>query len=397
MTPSPSPPQTIQKYFLLGVVVVLLVLFSQFISPFLPTIFIAAILVTVIYPIHRLIKNTVRFSHSVAALITVLLVFLLFLVPITFFFIAMVNQASTAYTEVSIRLSDIFTAQKSVLSLLDGFPKAQGVVESLLDKNPISLESLAETLTQGIRAFSHFLLQQTTNIIKQVSLFVLHILIFLLALFYFVKDGPKIVQYIQSLLPISKKYNQELFKKIDNLLNSIMIGMFGGALAQGIVLGIGLWIVGFENAIFWASIGALLSPVPYVGAGIVWIPISLSLVLSGNIWQGVFMLIWGAVAIAQVDNLVKPYLIGARSTLHPFAIMVMILGGALTFGFKGIIFAPFVLMLTLAFLHIYSLEFAPSLPIKFRVPVKKHSPKKKKTPQKKAPLLQHEKKHKKSR
>jgi predicted PurR-regulated permease PerM len=159
------------------------------------------------------------------------------------------------------------------------------------------------------------------------------------------------------MLPISEKYRSELLKKLSRLSYGIIYGIFGASLIQGFLLGIGFYILGIDNAAFWGAIAALLSPIPYIGSSIIWLPVVISLLLSGHWISSLFLLIWGSLIVGLADNIVKPYLIGSSTALHPLAVLVTLLGGAFVFGIKGIIFGPFVLTLTLAFLHIYSLEY----------------------------------------
>lgn len=363
--------QQIQKYFLIGIVLLFLILFFRFIAPFLMTLFLASIIVVVSYPLYRWIHSKV-YSRGLASLFTLILIFLLFLAPISFFLLTMVSQASDTYMTINSKINDFLATDRELLSILDNYPLIKSWLGELLEKNPLSLEDIASWVTTGVRSISGFILEQGALILKQIALLAVHFFIFLLALFYFFLDGPRFIRYIKSILPLSHKHKDELFQKIDTMMNSFMLGEFGGALAQGIVLGIGLWIAGFPNVVFWAALGALFSPVPYIGVGIVWVPITISLFLTGQIGSGIFLAIWGVGAIAQIDNLVKPFLIGAKATLHPFAVMIALLGGTLAFGISGLVFGPFVLMMTLAFLHIYRLEFGdPALSPEQEIPVKK--------------------------
>ena len=116
-----------------------------------------------------------------------------------------------------------------------------------------------------------------------------------------------------------------------------------------------------EKNIWWGSIAALFSPIPYIGTTVVWIPIVIFLLITKHWIAALFLTIWSMFVVGTVDNFVKPYLIGSSTALHPLAVLLVILGGAFAFGLKGLIFGPFILTLTLAFLHIYRLEFEKEL------------------------------------
>ncbi|MCF7830922.1 AI-2E family transporter [Candidatus Gracilibacteria bacterium] len=185
----------------------------------------------------------------------------------------------------------------------------------------------------------------------------LHLVVFVLAIFYFLKDGAKLMAYIRSLLPLKPTYRQELFTKMHDLMNSIIFGIFGAALAQAATLGLGLALTGVDNALFWSALGALFAPIPYVGIGLIWVPMVISLFIGGHTGSAIFLIIWCELLVVNVDNIVKPYLIGVRTMLHPFAVLLVIFGGIMAFGLKGLIFGPFVLTMALAFMHIYRMEY----------------------------------------
>lgn len=347
------PIANLPQYFLIGSVLLLLVFFFLFASPFLATLFAAAVTATVVYPLDKIIREKVTFSRSFSALLTFLVIVILFLIPLSFFTISIIGQAYGAYDNLSDKINELMNTQYDFLPMLDQYPW----LSQILEKNPISVENVASIVSEIIRSISTFLLEHTAKIIRQVAMLVLHSVIFLLGLYYFIRDGEKLTAYIKNTMPLEKDYKTELFKRIENTMNSIVFGMFGATLAQGIVLGIGLAVVGIPNVIFWAGLGAILSVIPYIGSAIIWIPIVIYYFLSGEIFSAVFLLIWGSIFVANIDNIIKPYLIGSKATLHPLAVMVMILGGAIMFGFKGLVLGPLVLTLTLSFLHIYKQDY----------------------------------------
>ncbi|MBI5422305.1 AI-2E family transporter, partial [Candidatus Peregrinibacteria bacterium] len=226
---------------------------------------------------------------------------------------------------------------------------------------PISTADVMSTAKNFVGAFSSFILGNVTGILKNFSIFLLHIIVFLMAMFYFLKDGERFVAYINSLLPLSEKYRQELFVKLSRLSYGIIYGIFGAAIAQGLMAGLGFYIVGINNAAFWASIAALFSVIPFVGTAVVWVPVVIFLLVTQHWIAAIFLILWSVFITSSADNFVKPYLIGSSSSVHPLAVLLVILGGTFSFGLKGLIFGPFVLTLTLAFLHIYGLEFKREL------------------------------------
>jgi predicted PurR-regulated permease PerM len=347
----------IQKYFLFGTLLLLIVSLAIFMSSFLGTLLIAAVIVKGVFPVHKMLQQKLKFPSTISAFISLILVALIILVPLTLLFFLVANEATSAYNFISTKINTL-TAKD--INLTPGFLE-KGFIQEWMDKIaeyvPISPSDIIATTKDIVGKISSVILGHTTNILKNLSLFVVHAIVFLLAMFYFLRDGARLIDYFDSILPLSQEYRTELFKKLSHLSYGIIYGIFGAAIMQGFLIGLGFYIVGIDNAAFWGAVAALFSPVPYIGTSIVWVPVVIALLLNGHWLSASFLLIWGALIVGMSDNIVKPYLIGSSTALHPLAVLLTLLGGAFVFGLKGILFGPFVLTLTLAFLHIYSLEY----------------------------------------
>ena len=359
--------EDIQKYFLLGVLLLLIFILFFFVSSFLGTLFVAAVIVSIIYPLHRLLNKKVHIPRAISAFVTLILIAVLIVAPLTLFFFAIVEQAGGAYSTVSRYINELIASDFDVFPILSKYPQAQKWVEELIALNPISPQDLFSMIGDLVGSITTVLVEQTTNILKQATVIVLHTIIFVLALYFFVRDGEKIVDYTKSLIPLSEKYREELFVKIKNLMHAIVFGIFGAALVQGFLVWLAFMIVDINSPAFWGALAGMFSPIPYVGPAVIWLPAAIMLLINGNLVAGIFLLIWGMVVVGLSDNIVKPLVIGTSTALHPFAVLIVILGGVFAFGLKGLIFGPLILTLTLAFLHIYKMEYASVLaPVKKR-------------------------------
>ncbi|MBU0706076.1 AI-2E family transporter [Patescibacteria group bacterium] len=347
-----------QRYFLMGVLLILLALLITFISPFGVDLLIAGIIVAAVYPAHKWIIKKIPFSRSLSALISMILIIIIILLPFTLFGFFVAEQAADAYVAVSNRINiivetnDVSTTSK-ILELIPYSHKIEGVFKYL----PFSTADLLQTARDAVGVASSFLLSKTTNILKHLSVFLVHLLIFLVSLFYFLREGDRLVNYVRSLLPMSRIYRQELFTKLSKLSYGIIYGIFGAAIIQGFLVGVGFAVAGIGNAAFWGVIAALFSPVPYIGTMVIWLPAVVITAIGGKYITAVLLLAWSVLIAGSADNVIKPYIIGSSAHLHPLATLLVLLGGTFVFGLKGLIFGPFVLTLALAFLHIYKLEY----------------------------------------
>ena len=124
-----------------------------------------------------------------------------------------------------------------------------------------------------------------------------------------------------------------------NTVRGVVYGILGTALAQAIAAGIGFLIAGVPGVALLALLTFFASVVPVIGTALTWLPAAIWLFHQGATGWGIFMLIWG-VGIANIDNVVKPWLISQGSNMPFILIFFGVLGGALTFGFIGVFLGP---------------------------------------------------------
>ena len=124
-------------------------------------------------------------------------------------------------------------------------------------------------------------------------------------------------------------------------------------LIQGMLTGVGFWMFGVSNPVIWGTVAAVASLVPALGTSLVNIPAIIFLFLSGNISQAIGLLIWVVLAVGLIDNILGPYFINRGVKIHPFLILISVLGGISFFGPVGFIAGPVVLGLLFALLELY--------------------------------------------
>ncbi len=342
----------IHTQFIITVTVLLIGLVFYLISPFIATLFIAAVIATAVNPIHVYVKRYIP-TRVLSSVLMWLGIILLFIIPTSILASMLIKEATGVSDQITHAVAQLpFFLDTLPERLTPYLPSGSNWQKSL------STDNLTQMAANVLDQMSSSLIKSATSFLTGLSLAFLHLIIFLFALFYFLLDGEKLIKYIKNLLPLAEGQKKELVKKTTDLMQSIIYGLFGAAIAQGALVGIGMAIIGISNPIFWGTVAILLAPMPYVGVGLVWVPTVIWLFSTGQWGLGVFFLAWCLIFVINIDNIIKPYLIGARSLLHPFAVMLVIIGGVLTLGFKGLIFGPLLLTLLIAFLHIYQMEFA---------------------------------------
>lgn len=349
-------------YFFLLAIVAVLVLFFWVISPFFNVLIYSSLIAVVFMPLHKWFLKRVRGHAGISAFITTFLVTLIVLTPLALFSFFVVQQAVDAYEILDQKLMDTdFRSLEWSGAFADlpfigewwvGFTERygfDGVFEGRFDLLEL-VQDFGQTVTT-------FIVAQSGTIVKSFGNFVVTLFILLLTTFFFFKDGAVIAKFLKGMSPLPKKYENEIENKLKDTTYAIVMGNFATAFVQGAVAAIGFAIAGVNNVIFWGTIMAFTSLIPYIGASIIWFPVALAFLIQGQLGWGIFLLIWGGAAVSMVDNVVRPFFIGNRTKMHPLATFLTVLGGIFVFGLKGIIFGPLILSLTVTIIHIYQLEY----------------------------------------
>jgi predicted PurR-regulated permease PerM len=350
------------KYFFLIAVVAILILFAWVISPFFNVLIYSALIAIIFYPVHDWLVRHLKGQKSISAFLTTLLVMVLFLAPLTLFFIFIAQEAIIAFDVLEEQLSQVDFGEIALLNF-EGIPyvgeRLQALSEQIAfkewwDSTDLDLIGLTRDIGESI---SSFIVAQTGVVLKSFGDFMLGLFILLLTVFFFFRDGDEVVRYLKEISPLPPRHENEIEQKLKESTYGVVVGNLGTALIQGFAGGVGFAIVGIENAMLWGTVMVLMSLVPYVGATIVWGPVALFLIFQGSNVAGIFLLLWGMFVVATVDNVARPFLIGSQTKMHPLPTFLVVIGGILVFGLKGIIFGPLILSLTLTIVHIYQLEY----------------------------------------
>lgn len=336
----------------LHIALILSVLFIiTVISPFLTTLLLAAILVTGAYPLYEWLVKKVGNRPRIAAAIIALTVGVIFSVAFLVFFILLAQEAVSTYLsfEQWIRAGKFnlneFVAKASVYI---GIP-------------PVDIIS---SITSAAQTFSTKLVTQSTDLLKSIVWLLGNLLLLIFTMYFFFKDGDFFVKTVENAIPLPRPYGREIFNRFRQISLAMLYGIFLTAIAQGILGGLGLWIAGIRNPIFWGTVMGFAGMLPIFGTALVWAPSALFLLATQHYISGIGLLLWGALIVGLVDNFVKPLIISKQTKIYPLATFLVVIGGLMVFGLKGAVIAPMVLAALTALVHIYQMEDkAPSTSI----------------------------------
>jgi len=158
--------------------------------------------------------------------------------------------------------------------------------------------------------------------------------------FFLLRDAPELSERLAVAVErLAGQRGRHLIKVAGNTVRGVIYGILGSAIAQALVAGVGFWVAGVPGAVLLAVLTFFFAVVPF-GPPLIWLPASLWLFTQNETGRGIFMLVWGLLAISSVDNVLRPLLISQGSKM-PFALIFCgVIGGALSFGLVGVFLGP---------------------------------------------------------
>jgi predicted PurR-regulated permease PerM len=182
---------------------------------------------------------------------------------------------------------------------------------------------------------------------------VMQLLIMLLTLFFFLRDNEQVLGAVRSLIPLSNREANKVFRTVSDTIYATIFGTLTVAAVQGLMGSLIFFLLGMPAALLWGVIMGLLSIIPYLGAFVIWGPVAAFLAFQGQWMYAIVLTLYGMTAIGLIDNLLYPMLVGRRMRLHTLMAFFAILGGVSTFGMSGMVLGPVIVAITLALLDIW--------------------------------------------
>lgn len=332
---------TVENYFETFLIVSLILFFLYLIKSYLIAIFLAATFVFLFYRFYHGLARTIR-NENVAALFVLFLVIVIILLPIYLISTALVNQSSgLIYTS-----NELYKQVNWEMCDYDFCDTLKNNIEYF----DFKLEFL-------INNFGSYLISTMKSIFVSVTNFFINIFVFIFAFFFLIKDGDKFMKYLRRLIPMKDEYKHSLFIRFREVSLAVFIDSILIAIVQGALLGVGLKIVGVSSPVFWGTIASFFALIPMVGTTIIWIPIVIYFLLVKNYLSGIVLLVYSLIVVGLSDNIIRMLLLNKKIKIHPFLILISVLGGIEVFGFLGIFLGPIVISLLISVVQLYQLDF----------------------------------------
>ncbi|MBI2545115.1 MAG: AI-2E family transporter [Candidatus Aenigmarchaeota archaeon] len=319
---------------LLGILAILTFLIIQ---PFITYILFSVVLTVVVYPVYKKIESKINYK-IISALLTVILVLLLIVIPLTYLTVVFIGQARDVISGVG----------NLDLHWLDARLQSLGIDLKVTQNLNTWIFGLTELVKANI--VNNAVIYTTT-----VFNFFTGMAVVFFVMFYLLIDGKMIMKEINNHIPLKEKYKSYLNDRIYKSIQGLFIGLLLTSLGQGVVAGIGFYLFGISNPVFWGFITMLVSLLPFIGSPIVYIPLSIFSAVEGNLFQGIGLLAYGIFVISNSDNLIRAYVVKINSNMHSLSVILGAIGGVSLLGFSGIVIGPLVLELFSDLLRVYNM------------------------------------------
>lgn len=338
--------RTLQPYFLVALVVGALVLTFYILKPFFAPLVLGGIFAIVLQPLYRRVLKMFDGRESLASLATVIIAIVLLLIPTSILGFQLLKEAQQLYGSYSSG-----SAQQTFASAVDGI---SGAVSGYVPGAEERLSQLRDDIDVYVQSALEWVIEHVGAAFSSVAALSLDFFLFLVALYYLLRDGSKLTATLVDLSPLSDRDDHTIVSRLEAAVNSVVRGRLLISLMQGFLTGLGFLFFGVPNAVLWGLVAAIASIVPPIGTALVLAPGVAYLVLIGAIPQAIGLALWGSIAVGLVDNLLGPKLMSHGLQLHPLLVLLSLLGGIVFFGPIGIFLGPLTMSLLLVILSIYA-------------------------------------------
>lgn len=338
---------------LLGTVLAIGALFFHVIRPFLVSLLSAAVLAVLFRPAYVLVVRFCRGHRRIAAGLTTVFILLLILLPLA----GALMLAGTQLMDFGGTVNDwVKSPEDSVLEKKLVQLRASRVFGWIMEKQaaltPEQEKQLKQLASEAASGATKEIYEKTQSFVAGAVGFIIGFVVMAMALYYFFADGQDLLKHAKELSPLENDEELALFEQFEKVCRAVVLGTLVSALVQGILAGIGFAIVGIDWLWLAAAMTVFFSFVPFMGAAVVWIGVTISLLLDEHYGSAIFMAIYGTLVVSASDNLIKAFVIGGESKLHPLVVFVTVLGALMSIGLWGIFAGPMIAAFFYALLKI---------------------------------------------
>jgi predicted PurR-regulated permease PerM len=327
----------------LAVTFIALYLCWLMLQPFIAVLAWAAVLVIVFYPVHKRLAEKIK-RRGLCALLSTALVIVIVVVPLALLTIAITNELQKAVSSLPTQVQQLRGPEGRLTGRLPVW------IQERIGTDP---EALRRFLTEQLQHYGSAIVGRSVGMLGNLISAIVKVFFVIITMYYLFRDGDRIVAALPGALPFTVDQSEALLERITRVISASMYGVVTIALLQGFLGGIAFWILGVPSPLLWAVVLAFVCMIPLAGSFFVWGPAAIYLIATDHLTKGILLVIWGAVVISSIDNLLRPKLIRNQTKLHELFVFFSVLGGLSIFGLLGIVMGPVILAITIGLLNTF--------------------------------------------
>ena len=303
-------------------------------KPFYKAILWAVIVGVTFWPVNKKIRLLLRGREALSSLIATVGVLLFFLIPSAFLIKSLVTQVSYVYEKV--------------------YPQIPMILDRIYQLIPFKDDSLKENLITNFKDVGQVLISYMSSATGNVLSVLFQMSVTVLILYFIFRDGERFIERLRNSMLIPSEEIDIFVRETGEVIRAVIYGVIFTAMLQGVLGGIGFWITGLPAPVLFGAIMFIMAIIPFAGTAIVWGPAAIYLLYYGMMWQGIFLILWGLLAVGMIDNFLRPYFISKRLGFHVIFSFIGIIGGMSAFGFVGVFLGPLLIALLIRLIEKYS-------------------------------------------
>ncbi len=346
--------ETLNKWTLLVVVLLVSALFLVMIRQFLIAIFLGGIFSALSFPMYRRFEIWFGGRRIPASAVTIIVIVCVIFVPLAGLLGIVANQAVKIGTVAKPWIEHQISEPGALSQSLQSLPFYE-TIEPYRNQILTKAGELAGSI-------GGFIVDKLTSATMGTFNTIIDVLIMLYCMFFFLIEGDGILKKALYYLPLEDHDERRILDKFTSITRATIKGTLVIGILQGGLAGLAFAVLGIHSAVFWGTVMAVLSVIPSVGSALVWFPAVVYLAATGHIAKGIVLFVFCAFVVGSLDNLLRPKLVGKDTQMHELMILFGTLGGIFMFGMVGIIIGPIIAGLFVTVWEIYGMAFQDVLP-----------------------------------
>jgi predicted PurR-regulated permease PerM len=337
------------RAFLLLLIIVVTLAFAWVTAPFSGAILWGVVATLLFDPLNQRLLRAMPKRRNTTASITLVVIVGVVIVPAILLSAALVREAGSVYARLRSGDIDLGRTFVTAEAHLPDWMRAW-----LQDVGLGDIDGVRSKLGQGLANSFQTILAQTVNLGQGALSFFVALTVMLYLTFFLLRDGRGLATRVGQAIPLPPKQRDALIERFVAVIRATIRGSLVIAILQGSIGGITFWLLGIPSALLWGMAMGVFSLFPALGTGLIWIPVTIYLLATGSVWQGIVLGLCGFFVIGTVDNIVRPILVGRDARMPDYIVLVSTMGGFELMGFNGFIVGPLIAGLFIVSWDIFS-------------------------------------------